>query len=186
MQHLAESVLHDFHDRLLSERDQEEAGRHIGQCPACAGQLEAIRAVCRALDQLPVLVPSLCFADAVMARVRVVTPPLLARLPAPVLVAASVAAMLPGILVGLAVLWLSQLPGASAIPGLAVFWARQHATRLVGDALVVLEPSVTAWAMAMSPQLWLLAGVGGYCLAASSVAVLYRFVFRSTSALSPS
>jgi anti-sigma factor RsiW len=58
-------------DALLERSPSEAIVVHLAQCPACRDLAKADRAVVRALEALPPLVPSAEFVDRVMARVTV-------------------------------------------------------------------------------------------------------------------
>lgn len=69
--HLPYWTLEQLAENDLSHAETSLAEQHLRRCAHCAAELASVRALVAALEGLPSFVPSLSFADAVMARVQV-------------------------------------------------------------------------------------------------------------------
>jgi hypothetical protein len=118
---------------------------HVRQCPECAAELEAARAVVAELEALPHLAPSPLFADRVMRQVQVFEPWHVALLdylrrfvpqsrPARVLAAAGAFSMASVLTV--AIVWLgARLDILTMLGGSALDRAQGAARSALGDAI---------------------------------------------------
>jgi anti-sigma factor RsiW len=81
-EHLSEWTLELLAEGELPAGERKAAAAHVETCLHCASEVEAYRALFASLAALPSFAPSIGFADAVMARVRLAPQesPLMARL----------------------------------------------------------------------------------------------------------
>ncbi|HKP74459.1 MAG TPA: hypothetical protein VJT67_02900 [Longimicrobiaceae bacterium] len=70
-EHLQPWTIEELAENTLSPREKAQAMEHVRHCAQCAGELDASRALVRALSALPRFEPSNTFAASVMARVNV-------------------------------------------------------------------------------------------------------------------
>ncbi|CAN5690048.1 hypothetical protein BH23GEM6_BH23GEM6_05530 [soil metagenome] len=108
--HLTESALEQLADGVLPDAAAAQANEHLERCAGCRSEFEVYRAMIAALSDLPRFAPSVEFADAVMARVRIA--------PAPDPIYARFIRWLPNTRRGWTILLAATL--APALPGIAL------------------------------------------------------------------
>ena len=70
--HLTAQTIEQLAEGNLASAEERSARRHLAECARCATELEAFENLFARLGSLPRFAPSPVFADAVMARVRIV------------------------------------------------------------------------------------------------------------------
>lgn len=76
LNHLSEERLHGFVEDSLDGAERAAVDRHLTACTRCRGEVDELRSLFLAFQELPVLAPSAGFADRVMEKVRVRQPAL--------------------------------------------------------------------------------------------------------------